>query len=297
MMSIFRNFFRHLREGFRNLFRNGWMTTASIFTMTLSLMMVGGLSLLLLNLQKLTQDIESSIQIRVMIDVAANQVDEQALRASIEKIDHVEAVTYRTKDEELQALIENVGEEFSLHEGDANPLSNVFVVDVDNPDNISQVAQTIEGLTYVSNVNYGALVADNLFKQIDVARYIFAVVAAVLVVSSVLLVSNTIRLTIFARQSEINIMRLVGAKNGYIRAPFSVEGALIGIISALLATGLLYWFYETVRVIPSQVYGLVNVQFLVSLPLFYYLGGCLIIVGILLGAIGARRSMNHFLKI
>lgn len=296
-MSSFRNFFTHLREGFRNLFRNGWMTTASIFTMTLSLFMVGGLSLLLLNVQKVTSDIESSIQIRVMIDVAANQTDEASLREEIEKMDHVVSVTYRTKDEELQSLVDNVGEEFSLHEGDSNPLSNVFVVDVDNADNINQVAKTIEGFTYVSSVNYGALVADALFQQIDMARYIFAVIAAVLIVIAVLLVSNTIRLTIFARQSEIEIMRLVGAKSGYIRAPFSVEGALIGVLGSLLSTGILYALYETIRVIPSRVYGLVNVQLLSSVPLFYFIEIGLSIIGILLGVVGARRSTKQFLKV
>src|SRR5699024_8198675 len=159
---IIRNFFRHVRDGIRNLFRNGWMTTASVFTMALTLFMIGGLVLLLTNIEKITSDIESSIQIRVMIDAAANEQDEKTLKEEIQAIQHVKTITYRTKDEELEALIENVGEEFALHEGDANPLLNVYVVDVDDVDNISQVANQINDLKYVSEANYGALTADNL---------------------------------------------------------------------------------------------------------------------------------------
>lgn len=297
MMSVIRNFFRHIRDGFRNLFRNGWMTTASIFTMALTLAMVGGLALLLANVEKITQDIESSIQIRVMIDVAANEQDEAELKQKIEALDHVTTITYRTKDEELQSLIENVGKEFALYEGDANPLSNVFVVDVDNVDHIASVAEQINEMSYVSQATYGELTADNLFKQLDIIRYILAVIVAVLLVIAVLLISNTIRLTIFARQTEIEIMRLVGAKNSFIRAPFAYEGAFIGILGAAIAVGILYSVYEAIRYVPGQVFGMVNIRFLPTLPILIYIGIALLVIGILLGIFGARRSMKQFLRI
>ncbi|HJF17161.1 MAG TPA: permease-like cell division protein FtsX [Globicatella sulfidifaciens] len=296
-MIIIRNFFRHVRDGIRNLFRNGWMTTASVFTMALTLFMIGGLVLLLTNIEKITSDIESSIQIRVMIDAAANEQDEKLLKEEIQAIQHVKTITYRTKDEELEALIENVGEEFALHEGDANPLLNVYVVDVDDVDNISQVANQINDLKYVSEATYGALTADNLFKQIDVLRYILAVIAAILIVVAVLLISNTIRLTIFARQTEIEIMRLVGAKNSFIRAPFAYEGAFIGILGAGIAFGILYAIYEAVRRVPGQIFGMVNIQFLPTMPLLLYIGIGILIIGIILGIFGARRSMRQFLRI
>lgn len=296
-MIAIRNFFRHIRDGIRNLFRNGWMTTASIFTMALTLVMVGGLVLLLANVEKVTKEIESSIQVRVMIDIAANEQDEAMLKEEIEAIDHVTSITYRTKDEELQALIENVGEEFALHEGDSNPLSNVYIVDVDNVDHIASVAEKINDLSYVAQANYGEVMADNLFKQIDIVRYILAVIAAVLLVVAVLLISNTIRLTIFARQTEIEIMRLVGAKNSFIRAPFAYEGAFIGILGACIAIGILYSVYEAIRLVPGQIFGMVNLQFLPTLPILIYIAIGLVVLGIFLGIFGARRSMRQFLKI
>lgn len=296
-MIIVRNFFRHIRDGFRNLFRNGWMTIGSIFAMTLTLLMVGGLVLLLMNVEKITQDIENSIQIRVLIDLAANEQDEVNLKNRIQAIEHVETITYRTKDEELQDLIDNVGEEFSLHEGDSNPLLNVFVVEVDDVDHIQSVAQQIDQLTYVSQTTYGEVQADALMQKLDIVRYILAVIAAVLVVVAVLLVSNTIRLTIFARQTEIEIMRLVGAKNRFIRAPFAYEGAFIGIVGAVIASGLLYVIYEAIRLAPSQIFGIMNLNFIPTVPLLWGVAIGLVMIGIALGIFGARRSMKQFLKI
>lgn len=295
-MTVIRNFFRHIRDGLRNLFRNGWMTLASIFTMALTLFIVGGLALLLANVEKITKDIESSIQIRVMIDAAASSQDEAQLQAAIDQVDHVVQTTYRTKDEELEDLINNVGEEFALHEGDSNPLLNVIVVDVDNVDNIKGVAQVIQDMTYVDQATYGEMTADTLFQRIDLLRYILAVIAAVLIVVAVLLVANTIRLTIFTRQTEIEIMRLVGAKKSFIRAPFAYEGAFIGLLGAALSTALLYASYQAIQLVPGQVFGIMNIRFIPTLPLFYGLAIALALIGILLGVFGARRAMRRFIS-
>lgn len=295
-MTVIRNFFRHIRDGLRNLFRNGWMTLASIFTMALTLFIVGGLALLLANVEKITKDIESSIQIRVMIDAAASSQDEAQLQAAIDQVGHVVQTTYRTKDEELQDLINNVGEEFALHEGDSNPLLNVIVVDVDNVDNIKGVAQVIQDMTYVDQATYGEMTADTLFQRIDLLRYILAVIAAVLIVVAVLLVANTIRLTIFTRQTEIEIMRLVGAKKSFIRAPFAYEGAFIGLLGATLSTALLYASYQAIQLVPGQVFGIMNIRFIPTLPLFYGLAIALVLIGILLGVFGARRAMRRFIS-
>ena len=108
-MKSIRNFFRQLRNGFRNLFRNGWMTAASILTMTVTLLMVGGLIMLLSNVDNITQDIEEGVQIRAHIDLAADEQDEADLHQAIEEIEYVSDITYRTREEELEDLIDRVG--------------------------------------------------------------------------------------------------------------------------------------------------------------------------------------------
>lgn len=296
-MRFIRDFFRQIRNGFRNLFRNAWMTLASILTMTVTLLMVGGLAMLLSNVDNITRDIEEGVQIRAHIDLIADKEDEETLGQSIEAIRHVEDVTYRTKEQELEDLIANVGEEFALFDNDANPLFNVFVVSVDDSKNLDSVTEQIRELPYAVDVTYGEIDTQNLLRTLEVVRIVFALIAAILVVIAVALISNTIKLTIYARQTEIEIMRLVGAKNSYIRAPFTYEGAFIGLISALFASVLLYGAYEGMQQATIEITGVQVIAFTPTMPLIFYIGGGLVIVGKLLGIIGARRSIKRFLTI
>ena len=288
-MKSIRNFFRQLRNGFRNLFRNGWMTAASILTMTVTLLMVGGLIMLLSNVDNITQDIEEGVQIRAHIDLAADEQDEADLRQAIEEIEYVSDITYRTREEELEDLIDRVGEEFALFSDDANPLFNVFVVSVEDTEYLDIVTEQISELPYAVDVTYGEIDTQNLLSTLEIVRVVFALIAAVLVVIAVALISNTIKLTIYARQTEIEIMRLVGAQNSYIRAPFAYEGAFIGLISSIFASVLLYGAYEGIT-------GVQVIAFTPTTPFIYYVAGGLVIIGILLGVIGARRSIKRFLK-
>lgn len=296
-MRIIRNFFRQIRNGFRNLFRNGWMTLASIITMTVTLLMVGGLAMLLSNVDNITRDIEEGVQIRTHIDLAADENDEEILRQSIEAIEHVDNVTYRTRDEELQDLIDTVGEEFALFSDDANPLFNVFVVSVDDSENLDFVTEQISQLPYAVDVTYGEIDTQNLLRTLEIIRIVFALIAAILVVIAVALISNTIKLTIYARQTEIEIMRLVGAQNSYIRAPFTYEGAFIGLISAIFASVLLYGAYEGMQTATVEITGVQVIAFTPTFPFIIYIAIGLVLVGIILGVIGARRSIKRFLTI
>lgn len=296
-MRIIRNFFRQIRNGFRNLFRNAWMTAASILTMTVTLLMVGGLVMLLNNVDNITRDIEEGVQIRAHIDLAANEQDEAQLRQAIEEIEHVSDITYRTKDEELENLINTVGEEFALFSEDDNPLLNVFVVSVEDTQYLDTVTEQISELPYAVDVTYGEIDTQNLLSTLEIIRIVFALSAAILVVIAVALISNTIKLTIYARQTEIEIMRLVGAENSYIRAPFTYEGAFIGLISALFASVLLYGAYEGIQSATVEITGVQIIAFTPTMPLLIYVGIALVLIGMILGIIGARRSMKRFLTI
>ncbi|MDO4431978.1 MAG: permease-like cell division protein FtsX [Aerococcaceae bacterium] len=295
-MKLIRNFFRHIRDGFRNLFRNGLMTVASIFTMALTLFMVGSLIALFANVEKITTDVEDTIQVRAYIDLAANTQDEVLTQNKIKQIPHVTKITYRTKAEELKSIASTFGSEFEWTES-TNPYHNVFVIDVDSTENLESVAKAVEELTYISNINYGGSDAQNLIQTIDLIRYVMAIIAAVFVVVAILLISNTIRLTIFARQTEIEIMRLVGATNRFIRAPFSLEGAFIGIIGAAIAFGLLLSAYIALQKAPEATLGLANLTLLPLYPLMPVIAVLLGVLGIGLGIFGARRSTKRFLKI
>lgn len=296
-MRIIRTFFRHIRDGFRNLFRNGWMTTASILSMSIALIVIGGLALVMLNVQNITTDIEEGVQIRAHIDVAASAEDEQVLGDSIRSLEHVTDVVYRTKEEELASLVAEVGEEFELLAGDANPLYNVYIVDIDDVAYLEEVQAAISQMPYAVEVTYGELDTENLLRMIEIVRVVLALLAAIMVVIAVLLVTNTIRTTINARQDEIEIMRLVGAQNSYIRAPFIYEGIFIGAISALIASLLLYAIYQGLQQATFEIVGVQILQLAPIYPNILYIGLGLLVLGCLLGIIGARRSIRRFLRI
>lgn len=296
-MRAIRNFFRHIRNAFRNLFRNGWMTTASILTMTVTLFMVGGLILLLLNVDTITRDIEQGVQIRTHIDIAADEDDEQELRQAIENIAGVSNVTYRTREQELEDLIDTVGEEFALFSDDSNPLYNVFIVSVTDTEDLQTVSEQISELPYAVEATYGEIDTENLINTLEVIRILLALIAAVLVVIAVTIISNAIRLTIYARGQEIEIMRLVGAESSYIRAPFLYEGAFFGIISGFIASSILYAAYEGLQSATVELVGVQIIQFVPTMPVVLYTGIALIIAGITLGVIGASRSVRKFLTI
>ena len=296
-MTFLRNFFRHIRDAFRNLFRNGWMTIATLLTMTLTLIMMGGFVLLVQNVDQVTQDIEEGVKIRTHIDLAASPEDEAKLKKDIEGIDHVAQVSYRSKEEEYDSLVDQMGEEFELFSGDSNPFYNVFLVDVDDTQYLKEVRDKIAEFPYALEVTYGDIDTENLLQTINVARIVLALLAAILVVIAILLISNTIRLTIHARGQEIDIMRLVGATKRYIRAPFVYEGFFMGILSAILATVLLYAIYNGFQSATIDLFGARIIHFVSIWPLLWYLGAGLLLVGSFLGIYGARRSTKRYLRI
>ena len=296
-MRAIRSFFRHIRDGFRNLFRNGLMTLVSIFTMTLTLIMIGSFVLIWTNINEATRNIEQTFQVRVLIDRIATEEEEAALKTQIQGLEHVTDVVYRSKDEELEHYKKTITSDFDVIEGDKNPLNNVYVVSVDKGENLDKVAQDIRKLAKVEAANYGSTDVETILGNINAVRIVLAVLASIFVVFAVLLVSNTIRLTILARRTEIEIMRLVGATKRYIRAPFKYEGAYIGLISGLLAFGALYGIYEGAHSYLPGVLGLANLQLVATMPIMAYVGAGLLVIGIVLGCLGAGRSIRRFLDI
>lgn len=296
-MKILRDTSRHIKNGFKNLFRNGWITTATILTMILTLTMIGSLLMFMSNVNNIVQDIEEGVKIRVHIDIAAEKEDEKKLQESITQMAHVQKVTYRSKDEELKDVVDNYGNEFELFEGDKNPFYNVLIVDVDQSRYLDSVQKNIEKEPMVVSAKYGSIDTKNLLKIIEWTRIGLALLSAIFVVIAITLVSNTIRMTINARQTEIEIMRLVGAKNSYIRSPFVYEGGFIGLISAVISTGILFFLYEGINLASIEIIGVKLLRLSPTFPLIIYVAVTLIILGMFLGNIGARKSIKRYLII
>lgn len=182
-------------------------------------------------------------------------------------------------------------------DGDSNPLQDVYIVEADSPSDVKKVANKITKIEGVESVDYGGSNSDQLFSIAKFIRTWGFAGTVLLIFVAIFLISNTIRMTIMSRQRDIEIMRLVGAKNSYIRGPFFFEGAWVGLLGAIVPSIIIYFAYKT-------VYSSVNPQFEVQglslypvdtfLPLV--IGG-MFLVGIIIGALGSVISMRRYLKI
>lgn len=294
-----RTIVRHARESFKSIGRNGWMTFASVSAVTVTLILVGVFFVIMMNLNRVAQTIEADVEIRVHIDVAANKQDQLALQQQIQTIPQVNTVTFSSKQQELQKLIKSLGSEgkaFKLFEQD-NPLNDVFIVKTADPKDTMKVASQIEKMNYVSQVKYGQGQVEKLFKFIKSARDVGVVLIIGLLFTATFLISNTIRITIVARRKEIQIMRLVGATNSFIRWPFFLEGLWLGIIGSILPIALIaIAYYNAYAYIAPKLAGNF-IQILPVEPFIYQVSGLLILMGGVIGVWGSVMSVRKFLKV
>ena len=293
----FRTFMRHIRDAFKSLFRNGWMSIASISAVALTLLLVGSFTGILLNVNKLASDVENDVSVKVYIDLAADAAAQEALKTELENIANVESITFSSKDEELDKIIGSYGDEFDLFGGDANPLYDAYVLNTTAPEQTKAVAEAASAMQYVTQVEYGGATADKLFETIATIRTIGLVIIIGLLLVAVFLISNTIRITIFSRSTEIEIMRLVGAKNSFIRWPFLIEGAIIGLIGALIPMTFLVFLYRFIFNVSGDYLAGTNFGLLTPNPFLLYISLLMVVIGIFIVAFGSVFSMRRFLKV
>jgi len=287
---------RNIRDAFKSLFRNGLMTFGSVSAVSMILLIVGVFVSLLFNVNKIGSDIENDVNVRVYIDLAADQEKTDQLEAKIKELADVESVTFRSRDEELEDVTKSFAEEFSLFKNDGNPLRNAFDVKAKEPQKTSAVAKAIEGMDYVARVRYGEARADNLFRIIATARNIGAVIIVGLLALAMFLISNTIRSTIYSRRTEIEIMRLVGATKAYIRWPFFLEGGMIGLLGSIIPIGLVWSIYLWIYKGGSDFFSGSSFSLLDPNPFLIYVSLAMAAIGITIGAFGSILSMRRFLK-
>jgi cell division transport system permease protein len=290
---------RHMRESVKSLGRNGWMTFASISAVTVTLLLVGVFLVIMFNMNHFAQKVEDDVEIRVHIDLTATEKDKQALRAQIDAIPQVKQVQYSSKDRELKNLIKSFGEEgssFRLFEQD-NPLSDVYVVKTAKPVDTIKVAKKIEKFPFVHKVNYGQGQVEKLFSTLKVARNIGLVLIIGLLFTAMFLISNTIKITIFARRREIEIMRLVGATNGFIRWPFFLEGLWLGVIGAIFPIAAISIVYYNIWKFLEPKITVPFLELLPFNPFMWQISLLLLLVGACIGVWGSMMSVRKFLKI
>ncbi|GBE58057.1 cell division protein FtsX [bacterium BMS3Abin01] len=297
----FRFFFS---EAMNSLVRNWVMSMAAIVTVLVSMFILGLGMILFFNFQDAISDLRSKLEIEVFIKNTASQEEIDALGVEIRDMPEVKSVYFVSKEEALQRLRESLkGNEDVLDALSGNPLPPSYQITLNNPDQIEEVASRFFDHPIVDNtpgkdppdgVKYGGETSDRVLKVTTIFLISGAVFVALLTMASILLISNTIRLSIFARRREVEIMRLVGATNWFIRWPFVIEGVATGIIGATAAAlAVLLANYFLVQNVVEKMPFLFSAS---AVPIFR-LTLFVIAGGTLLGAVGSTLALRRFLRI
>ncbi|GGL54374.1 permease-like cell division protein FtsX [Sporolactobacillus putidus] len=290
---------RHLNESFKSLARNGWMTFASVSAVTVSLVLVGLFLMVMFNLNKIAGDIENDVQVRVYIDQSATSVQQNQLESNLKQVKNVQSVTFQSKQQGLNNLLQSMGSDKSTFQDlqKQNPLPNVFILKTSRPEQTVQVAQQVKSLPYVSDVRYGKGTVEKMFQFVNIARNVGIVLIIGLLFTSVFLIANTIKLTIVARRREIEIMKLVGATNAFVRWPYFIEGLFMGILGSVIPVFLVMIVYHFAY---YNLSGNLSQMFIRLIPyqtMTANLSLLLIGIGAIIGVWGSLNSVRKFLKI
>lgn len=286
-----------VREAVVSLKMNRLMSFASVSTVALSLLILGIFLVMVLNLNNMASALESQVQISVYLQDGLNDLETRELGTKITKIPGVVQVMYVTKEEALERFKERLGEQQGMLAalGDSNPLPNAFEVKVDKPEQVKAIAQYISQLKGVENAKFGQEVVEHVFHLTKMVRVFGFVLIVFLALAALFIISNTIRITVFARRREIGIMKYVGATDWFIRWPFLIEGVILGSSGALMAVLLLD---QTYSALTSQVYQ--SLAFLPIIPKYPFITNIslvLMLIGATIGALGSTISLRKFMKV
>jgi cell division transport system permease protein len=290
---------RHFREGFRNIGRNGWMSFASVSSVAITLFILGVFLLLAMNVNHVASVVEHEVEIRVFVKANVNHDMESKMGEKIKSMPQVESVKFVSKEQGLADFKKSFGDKASWFNGleKENPLSDEYVVKTKKPQDTPVVAEQIKRLSEVDNVNYGKGTIEKMFTITKMIRNVGIVFIIALAFTAMFLISNTIKLTIFARRREIEIMKLVGATNAFIRWPFFIEGLFMGVFGSVVPIVLLLFGYHYLLDYVKVDLSLYFLSLLPFSPLAGQVTGVLIGIGAFIGIWGSMMSVHRFLKV
>lgn len=295
MTSLFYN----IKQALQQIFRNFGMSLASVFAITAMMLILGLFFIITVNVNLFSESVKqdyNTVEVYLKDTVAEEQAAE--IMEQLESVDGVTNVEYRTKDQALKIMKERWGDSgYLLDSIDKNPLPNSILVEVTDlkaADAVNTTAKKIQG---VESTTYYKQTIEKLTRLTSFIQVGAIIVMIFLIVVSVVVVANTIKLTVFARQREISIMKYIGATNWFIRGPFLIEGIIIGIISSVISAWICREFYQRI----VDFIG-VRIMAILSVPMVSagYLSSNLIVIflamGIGIGSVGSIWSMRRFLK-
>lgn len=301
-MKIIRIVWREIRNAFTSVFRNFSLSIGSISCTAITLTLVTIAILFSYNISSMTKDIEDTLTIVAFVESRANDEVISKVKSELEALDNVDpkSIEFNSSAEISQKMAEEyetINTILDVLDKEDNPIQATYVVKVKDVTRMSETADKIEKLEHITHVKYGESLVNKLISSFNVLRNACLIAVGALIIVTVLLISNTIKLTIFSRKNEISIMRLVGTSNSVIKMPFLFEGFILGLIGAVIPVLLTIYGYQFLYdFVGGKVF--TNMFILVEPKLIIYkISIILLVVGGLVGMLSSIGAVRKYLKV
>ena len=291
-MRNIRILIKNIRDGFKNVIRNFSLSLASISCITVTLLIVAFAIVGSYNVENFTKVIRDDFTIVVYMNNSNTEETEAKIKNEINGLSNIESITFNSKKDianEMKKESEIFNTIISSWSDSENPLYDTYLVKVKNSEKISNTASKIEKIEGVEMVRYGEGMIESLLSIFKIVEKILIVIVVSLVLVTAFLIINTIKITIFSRQEEIEIKRLVGASNFSIKQPFVIEGLFIGVLGSIIPV-LVY--EKTGGILFSKF-----IQLVEPFPFTFEVSLVLVLIGIVVGMIGSSKAVRKYLKI
>lgn len=284
----------------KNVVRNGLMSVASLFTITCCLLILGLFTTLTLNVNYWTEQVKDQCEIQLYINVGTSEERVTQLGDEILANENVKEISLYTREEMYQYAMNDIfeGKEglMDTYTDEDNPFSDSYKITLRDITKTKETAEQLAQLADVEHVENKQDVTNIVISVSNAVRHLSIIIMVILLIISVVIISNTVRLTVFNRRKEINIMKYIGATDRFIRTPFVIEGIMIGFFGALISFGLISWGYIAIsNVIVHSNYDVFDlVKYSAIAPI---LGGLFVFFGCFIGILGSTLSMRKYLNV
>ncbi len=292
-----KHFTYYFREGVRNMFSHGFMTFAAVGVTVACLLIMGTFSLVAYNANENLKDLQKENAVLAFVDEKLSDKEAKDLGKQLEKIDGVADCTFVSREEARDSYVADYDEDDLYSDLDASIFRHRFVMHMDDLNNMNQVTQKIAEVEGVAKVRADEDISNGFITVRNIAGVVSVALIAILLIISVFIISNTIKLTTFDRRDEIAIMKMVGATDSFIRWPFVYEGLMLGICGAVVAFALQWMMYEAIAkgIANSDTLQLIHVAEFNGI--WIPVAGVFLLVGILVGVGGSLTAIRKFLRV
>ena len=286
-----------LKEGFRGIFLHGFMSFAAVCVTVACLVIVGSFSMLAYNLDEMVKELNQTSEILVYVDANLSDAEARSIGTKINLLDNVLQATFVSREEALEDFIADHDGDSAFSGVQASDLRHRYVVTLEDNTKMKETDAQLKQLPGVAKTNAAYELAKGFSTIQDVLHMVSAAIIAVLLVVSLLIISNTVKLAMYDRKDEIAIMKMGGATNGFIRLPFVVEGFTLGMMGAILAFGLEWVGYDALiqkiaAVDALQLFSFVSFQELL-IPMVVVFAAA----GMFVGIVGSWTSIRKFMNV